>query len=72
MVQQSRKNPRAGSEYGGVDGLIQPPPHDVANVPSETLMVMYGTNAAAGFPNGRNGETQDLPPATKKVADWPF
>ena len=72
MVQQSRKNPRQGSEYGGVDGLIQPPPHDVADHPTEILMTMYGTNPAAGFPNGANGETQDLPPATKKVADWPF
>lgn len=72
MVQQSRKDPRRGSEYGGVEGLIQPPPHEVVNSPTETLMVIYGTNAAAGFPNGRNPETEDLPPATKKVADWPF
>ena len=72
MVQQSRKNPRQGSEYGGVDGLIAPPPHDVADYPTETLMTMYGTNPAAGFPDGQNGETQDMPPETKKVADWPF
>lgn len=72
MVQQSRKNPRQGSEYGGVEGLIQPPPHDVADKPSETLMMIYGTNSAAGFPNGANPETEDMPPATKKVADWPF
>lgn len=72
MVQQSRKNPQTGSEYGGVDGLIQPAPHDPANSPNETLMLMYGTNPAAGFPEGQNLETQDLPPATSKMADWPF
>ena len=53
-----------------VEGLIQPPPHDVADKPSETLMMMYGTNPAAGFPNGANQETEDQPPATPCVLTY--
>jgi hypothetical protein len=36
--------PKGGSEYGGYPGLIQPEPHDVANSPTEQLMLMKMTS----------------------------
>lgn len=44
MVQNIR-GPEA-SEYGGVPGRIQPPPHDVANSPHEQLSLIYSTDPA--------------------------
>lgn len=32
----STVDPTTGSEFGGVPGLIQPAPHDMADVPYET------------------------------------
>lgn len=37
-------DPNKGSEYGGVPGRVQPPPHDVADWPSEILGRVYATN----------------------------
>lgn len=60
-----------GSEFGGVDGLIQPPPHDVVNSPSEQLMQIYQTDPAAGMIQYADGhtdvETQPVP-VTKKIS----
>lgn len=39
-------DPNRGSEFGGVPGRIQPPPHDPADSASETLGLIYGTNPA--------------------------
>jgi hypothetical protein len=40
-------DPNAGSEFGGVPGLIQPLPHDPANNSGEIRLLMMRTN-----PNG--------------------
>lgn len=42
-----------GSEYGGAPGLIQPPPHDVADSASEMLSQIYKTNPAGDTSIGR-------------------
>jgi hypothetical protein len=58
-----------GTEYGGVDGMIQPPPHSVANVPREGLLQAYQTNPSVGVAY-RDGsiESDDQPiPETKKI-----
>lgn len=39
-------DPNKGSEFGGVAGRIQPPPHDPADHPSEVLGLIYSTNPA--------------------------
>lgn len=46
---QATKSPtdRSASEYGGVEGMIQPPPHDVADHPHEQLILIYNTDTAA-------------------------
>ena len=51
-VKQSELEPDSStaSEYGGVDALIQPPPHDVAGSPNEQLMLLYNTD-----PDDRTG-----------------
>jgi hypothetical protein len=69
MAAKDRRNLdyRKGSEYGGVEGLIQPPPHDPADSPSETRMMMFRMNPAADFPAGLNLDTQEPPPDTKRV-----
>lgn len=38
---------KAASEYGGVDGLIQPAPHDLNDSPGESLMAIYNMDPAA-------------------------
>lgn len=58
---------RKGSEFGGVEGMIQPSPHDPADVPYEGRSMMVRTNPAAGFPDGLNPETRELPPNTKRI-----
>jgi hypothetical protein len=37
-------DPNAGSEFGGVPGLIQPAPHDPSNVSGEIRLLMMQTN----------------------------
>lgn len=62
-MKQSTADPAKGSEYGGVEGLIAPPPHDIKDSAHEQLMLMYNTDPA--------DETSgaELPP-TKKVRDY--
>lgn len=38
---------RSATEYGGVDGLIQPAPHDINDSPGESLMAIYNMDPAA-------------------------
>lgn len=52
---------RLGTEYGGVDNIIQPPPHTVNDKPNEMLMQMYQTNPSANFPAGSNLDDQPIP-----------
>jgi hypothetical protein len=65
VVRRSTRDLRKGSEYGGVEGLVQPAPH--VPTPSESLMMIYATDPAATI----DQETEELPPVTKKVMDWP-
>jgi hypothetical protein len=46
-VGPSKEDPigKQASEYGGVGGLIQPPPHEVSTAPREQLMMMYNTDS---------------------------
>ena len=66
----SNKDIRKGSEFGGVDNIIAPPPHDPRNRPNETLMQIYQTDPAAGVLQYLDGhidvETQPIP-ETKKI-----
>ena len=59
-----------GTEYGGVDGIIQPPPHNPADHPADMLKMAYQTNPAAGAIIYKDGstdvETQPVP-ETKKI-----
>jgi hypothetical protein len=64
----SRRPINRGTEFGGVGNLIQPPPHSPANSVKETHYMITATNPAAGFPNGRNAETEPAPPATKQIS----
>lgn len=38
--------PKGGAEYGGVPGLIQPPPHDVKDSAYEQAMLAVRTETA--------------------------
>ena len=69
MAEQDRrtKDYRKGSTFGGVDGLIQPTPHNPADVPHEVRSMMVRLNPASGFPLGHNPETRELPPDTKRI-----
>jgi hypothetical protein len=62
-VKQSEADPTKGSEYGGVEGLIAPPPHDVKAVASEQLMLLMNTDPAD------ENSGVDLPPM-KTVRDY--
>lgn len=44
--QAEGRGPRAG-EYAGVEGMIAPAPHDVANYPHEQLMLIRNMDPAA-------------------------
>jgi hypothetical protein len=58
----------SGTEYGGVDGVIQPPPH-VANS-REMLMQVYQTDPAAGaikYLDGHTDAEHQPIPETKKI-----
>lgn len=66
----SNQDPKRGSEYGGVDRPIQPPPHDPANVPHETLMMIQATNPNAGgvfYADGSTPEETQPIPETKRI-----
>jgi hypothetical protein len=59
-----------GTEYGGVDGMIQPPPHVPGNHSEDMLRQVYQTNPSAGAIQYKDGTTdvEDQPiPATKKI-----
>lgn len=57
----SERDWRSGSEYGGVEGLIQPRDsgHDPANNAHEQLMLIYNTDPADELSG------TDLPPTPK-------
>lgn len=57
---------RSGSEYGGVDNQIAPPPHDPSTSEVDTLKQMYQTNPSGNFPVGMNLDDQPVP-QTKKI-----
>lgn len=38
---------REATEFGGVEGMIQPAPHDVNDHPHEQLWLIYNTDPAA-------------------------
>lgn len=63
-------DPNRGSEYGGVPGRIQPPPHDPADSASETLGLMYQTNPD-GLVDGPRTQIPDdsdpLVPQTRRL-----
>lgn len=69
MAEKDRRSldHRKGSEFGGVEGIIQPSPHDPADVPYEVRSMMTRLNPASGFPDGLNAETRELPPPTKRI-----
>ena len=52
---------RTGTEFGGLDNIIQPPPHDPATSPVDTLRQIYQTNPAGNWPAGRNLDNQPVP-----------
>lgn len=37
---------RTGSQYGGLPGLIAPPPHNIMDFPHEQAMLAVSTDAA--------------------------
>lgn len=63
----SEKDWQKGSEYGGVEGLIAPrsSPHDVADHPSEQLMLIYNTD-----PGDRTGESGNDLTETKMMRKY--
>lgn len=66
----SNANIADGTEFGGVDNVIQPPPHDVKDKPAEGLMLMYQTNPTAGAIVYQDGSVaiEDQPiPESKKI-----
>lgn len=63
-------DPNRGSEYGGVPGRIQPPPHDPADSASETLGLLYATNPDGDTRDGRVwvGDDRDpIVPPTRRI-----
>lgn len=64
----SDRDPNTGTEYGGVDGVIQPPPHTDL-MAHEKLMQFSQLNKEAGAITYRDGsseaETQPIPETTK-------
>jgi hypothetical protein len=58
----SKKLPgsRGSTEYGGVEGMIQPPPHDVNESPRDALRLVYNTDPGANVPVPIEG-MDDLP-----------
>lgn len=63
---------RGASEFGGRPGLIQPPPHDPADVPSETLMQIYATEPAPPIPETPPAPPKPTAPAIREAdpVDW--
>lgn len=68
-VRQSDADPDSANatEYGGVDALIQPAPHDISYHPGEQLVQIYNTD-----PDDREGlsgnELNPQPQAVKRGA----
>ena len=54
-----------GSQFGGVDNIIQPPSHQPTA--DEMCTLIKATNPAAGFPAGMNLETEPIP-ITKRIS----
>jgi len=64
----SNKSTTRGSEYGGVEGMIQPPPHKPT--PPEKLKLIYQTNpyADAQYADGTT-VVDDVPiPETQQIS----
>lgn len=61
----SRRATPTGSQFGGVDNIIQPPPHEPTNM--EVCTLIKATNPSANFPAGRNPQVEPIPVTTKVV-----
>lgn len=58
-----KMNSGKASEYGGVPGMIQPPPHDPADSAYETMYLMKNTNPAGVVDEaGKNYVADDTDP----------
>lgn len=66
MAKRKTRDPSKGTEYGGTDGLIQPPPHDWTDSPHETLVAIHQRQAlATGDALVENNMADELlPPST--------
>ncbi|MGE3487430.1 MAG: hypothetical protein AB7L09_22140 [Nitrospira sp.] len=47
LIAKKAAGSKGSTEYGGVEGMIQPPPHDVNDDPHEQMMLIYNTDTAA-------------------------
>lgn len=61
----SKRPTTQGSEFGGLDNIIQPLPHQPTA--QEQCTLIKATNPAAGFPVGLNPETEPIP-VTYRIA----
>lgn len=59
----SKKPTNLGSQYGGVDNIIQPFPHEPTA--GEKITLAYATNPSANFPAGENPQVEPIPTSTK-------
>lgn len=67
MATRKVRDPYKGSEFGGTDGLVQPPPHDWTNRPREVLIAIHQreTLLPVGVENPNGDMRGDLlPPST--------
>lgn len=62
----------SGSEYGGVGGLIQPPPHDPRDEAKEQLMLIYNSHPGGQTPDGRvtSPDPDDVIPETQLMRGY--
>jgi hypothetical protein len=61
----SKRATSTGSQFGGVDNIIQPFPHEPINM--ETCTLIKATNPSANFPAGMNPQVEPIP-ITKKIS----
>jgi hypothetical protein len=66
----SDSDPQKGTEFGGVDGLIQPPPHTTDRYSASEKLMQFGQlNKEAGAITYRDGtteiETQPIPESSR-------
>jgi hypothetical protein len=59
-IDRNKYDPQKGSEYGGVPGLIQPPPHELTA--KDKLKMLYQTLPEVGYIDGQNPiDIQEVP-----------